>query len=162
MTSLANSQPANSLLNGYSVNGLFDEMFRREGSSPLGHYQKLHSAFGNLAREDFHTKRHSTTLAFLRQGVTFNVYGDSRGTERIFPFDLVPRIIPAKEWEYIERGLIQRITALNMFLHDIYHEQKIVKDGVIPGHYIFSGKHFRREFVNFAVPKNIYIHVCGT
>jgi uncharacterized circularly permuted ATP-grasp superfamily protein len=101
-------------------------------------------------------------LAFLRQGVTFNVYGDSRGTERIFPFDLVPRIIPATEWEYLERGLIQRITALNLFLHDIYHEQRIVKEGVIPAHYILSGKHFRREFVNFAVPRDIYIHVCGT
>ena len=69
---------------------------------------------------------------------------------------------PPNEWEYLERGLIQRITALNLFLHDIYHEQKIVKDGIIPPHYILSGKHFRREFVNFKVPKDIYIHICGT
>jgi uncharacterized circularly permuted ATP-grasp superfamily protein len=101
-------------------------------------------------------------MAFLRQGITFNVYGDSQGAERIFPFDLVPRVIPAKEWEFLERGLIQRITALNLFLHDVYHEQKIVKDGVIPAFYILSGKHFRREFVGFNVPKDIYIHVCGT
>ena len=85
-----------------------------------------------------------------------------QGAEKIFPFDLLPRIIPAKEWEYLERGLAQRITALNLFLHDIYHEQKIVKDGVIPPFYVLSGKHFRREFVNFEVPKDIYIHVCGT
>ena len=98
----------------------------------------------------------------FRSGVTFNVYGDSRGAERVFPFDLVPRIIPASEWEVLERGLTQRITALNLFLHDIYHEQRILKDGTIPGHYVLSGKHFRREFVNFSVPKNIYIHVCGT
>src|SRR6185295_14302678 len=78
------------------------------------------------------------------------------------PFDLVPRIIPSSEWKEIERGLIQRITALNLFLHDIYHEQKIVKDGVIPAFYVLSAKHFRREFVNFSVPKDIYIHVCGT
>ena len=84
------------------------------------------------------------------------------GAEKIFPFDLLPRIIPAKEWEYLERGLAQRITALNLFLHDIYHEQKILKDGVIPPFYVLSGKHFRREFVNFNVPKDIYIHVCGT
>jgi uncharacterized circularly permuted ATP-grasp superfamily protein len=90
------------------------------------------------------------------------VYGDSAGTEKIFPFDLLPRIIPAKEWEMLERGLAQRITALNLFLHDIYHEQKILKDGVIPAHYVLSGKHFRREFVNFNVPKDIYIHICGT
>jgi uncharacterized circularly permuted ATP-grasp superfamily protein len=161
MTALAKSPPASSLLADYHVNGLFDEMFGSDGGV-LSHYEKLHSAFAGLARDDFNAKRHSVDLAFLRQGVTFNVYGDSRGAERIFPFDLVPRIIPAKEWEFLERGLIQRITALNLFLHDIYHEQKIVKDGVIPAHYILSGKHFRREFVNFTVPKNIYIHVCGT
>ncbi len=85
-----------------------------------------------------------------------------RGAERIFPFDLMPRIIPASEWEFLERGLVQRITALNLFLHDIYHEQKILKDGVIPPFYVLSGKHFRREFVNFNVPRDIYIHVCGT
>ena len=101
-------------------------------------------------------------MAFLRQGITFNVYGDSAGTEKIFPFDMLPRIIPAKEWEYLERGLTQRITALNLFLHDIYHEQRILKDGVIPPHYVLSGKHFRREFAGFNVPKDIYIHVCGT
>jgi uncharacterized circularly permuted ATP-grasp superfamily protein len=143
------------------ANGFFDEMFGREAGA-LSHYQKLRCAFNQITHDDFKTKRNSVDLAFLRQGVTFNVYGDSRGTERIFPFDLVPRIIPAKEWEHIERGLVQRITALNLFLHDIYHEQRIVKDGVVPAHYILSGKHFRREFVNFAVPKDIYIHVCGT
>jgi uncharacterized circularly permuted ATP-grasp superfamily protein len=162
MTAMAKSQPAGSLLADYHVNGLFDEMFGNDGSSVLGHYEKVHSAFNGLAKEDFHAKRQTVDLAFLRQGVTFNVYGDSRGAERIFPFDLVPRIIPAKEWEFLEKGLAQRIIALNMFLHDIYHEQKIVKDGVIPAHYILSGKHFRREFVNFTVPKDIYIHVCGT
>jgi uncharacterized circularly permuted ATP-grasp superfamily protein len=161
MTSLVKSEPPRALLAEYHVNGLFDEMFGRDGGV-LSHYEKLHSAFSSLARDDFNAKRHSVDLAFLRQGVTFNVYGDSRGAERIFPFDLVPRIIPAKEWEFLERGLVQRITALNLFLHDIYHEQRIVKDGVIPAHYILSGKHFRREFVNFTVPKDIYIHVCGT
>jgi uncharacterized circularly permuted ATP-grasp superfamily protein len=162
MTSMAKSQPAGSLLADYHVNGVFDEMFGREGTGVLSHYEKFHSAFGTVAKDDFSAKCRSVDLAFLRQGVTFNVYGDSRGTERIFPFDLVPRIIPAKEWEFLERGLIQRITALNLFLHDIYHEQRIVRDGVIPAHYILSGKHFRREFVNFTVPKDIYIHICGT
>lgn len=158
---MTKSEPRGSLLADYQLNGFFDEMFGREGAV-LSHYEKLQSAFAGLGREEFAAKRLSADLAFLRQGVTFNVYGDSRGAERIFPFDLVPRIIPAKEWEFLERGLVQRITALNLFLHDIYHEQRIVKDGVIPAHYILSGKHFRREFVNFAVPKDIYIHVCGT
>ena len=161
MTAAVKNQLNQLSLDAAVANGFFDEMFGREAST-LDHYQKLRGAFNQITHDDFKTKRNSVDLAFLRQGVTFNVYGDSRGTERIFPFDLVPRIIPAKEWEHIERGLVQRITALNLFLHDIYHEQRIVKDGVVPAHYILSGKHFRREFVNFAVPKDIYIHVCGT
>jgi uncharacterized circularly permuted ATP-grasp superfamily protein len=151
----------NGSFSGYQCDNFFDEMFERPGNI-APHYEKFARSFGRLTPEEFNAKRHSIDLAFLRQGVTFNVYGDARGAERIFPFDLIPRIIPTCEWEYLERGLIQRITALNLFLHDIYHEQKIVKDGVIPAHYILSGKHFRREFVNFAVPKDIYIHVCGT
>jgi uncharacterized circularly permuted ATP-grasp superfamily protein len=150
-----------SLLRGYQRDGFFDEMVDGDGAS-LPHYRKCCELFESLTSNEFEAKRESVDLALMRQGVTFNVYGDARGAERIFPFDLVPRIIPAKEWEHIERGLVQRITALNLFLHDIYHEQKILKDGVIPPHYILSGKHFRREFVNFAVPKDIYIHVCGT
>ena len=119
--------------------------------------------FQSLGPEEFEDKRHSVDLAFLRQGITFNVYGDAQGAEHIFPFDLIPRIIPgAANGSFSRRGLVQRITALNLFLHDIYHEQKILKDGVIPPFYVFSGKHFRREFVNFKVPKDIYIHVCGT
>ena len=161
MTGVAKTELAGLRLKDAGGNGFFDEMFGREKVA-LGHYQKLQEAFGQISPEDYQAKRNAVDLAFLRQGVTFNVYGDSRGTERVFPFDMVPRIIPAKEWELIERGLVQRVTALNLFLHDIYHEQRIVKDGTIPAHYILSGKHFRREFVNFAVPKDIYIHICGT
>ncbi len=161
MTGVAKTELAGLRLKDAGGNGFFDEMFGRENIA-LGHYQKLQAAFGQISPEDYQAKRNAVDLAFLRQGVTFNVYGDSRGTERVFPFDMVPRIIPAKEWELIERGLVQRVTALNLFLHDIYHEQRIVKDGTIPAHYILSGKHFRREFVNFAVPKDIYIHICGT
>ena len=98
----------------------------------------------------------------MRGGVTFTVYNDDQGTERIFPFDLVPRVIPQTEWQTLEKGLTQRIMALNLFLHDIYHEQKILKDRIIPPHYILGAKHFRREFMGFNVPKDIYIHICGT
>jgi uncharacterized circularly permuted ATP-grasp superfamily protein len=149
------------MLRNYRHDSFFDEMLDKSGEI-RPHYRQFCSLFDSLGSEEFADKRHSIDLAFLRQGITFNVYGDSQGTERIFPFDLVPRVIPAKEWEYLERGLVQRITALNRFLHDVYHEQKIVKDGVIPASYILTGKHFRREFVNFNVPKDIYIHVCGT
>ncbi|HAB17112.1 MAG TPA: circularly permuted type 2 ATP-grasp protein [Verrucomicrobiota bacterium] len=126
------------------------------------HYRRFRQCFAGLSPEEFDRKREAVDLAFLRQGVTFNVYGDSQGTERIFPFDLVPRIIPAHEWEFLERGLTQRITALNLFLHDLYHEQRIVKEGIVPPYFVLSGKHFRREFVNCNVPKDIYIHVCGS
>jgi len=149
------------MLGKYNANNGYDEMLDAQGNL-RSHYRKFHKLFEGLTPPEFHTKRQAIDTAFLRQGITFNVYGDAQGAERIFPFDLIPRIIPAKEWEHLERGLAQRITALNLFLHDIYHEQKILKDGVIPEFYVLSARHFRREFVNFEVPKGIYIHICGT
>jgi uncharacterized circularly permuted ATP-grasp superfamily protein len=149
------------MLKNYSVNGGFDEMIDAHGAI-RPHYRKYQELFRGMTPIEFEAKRQAVDAAFLRQGVTFNVYGDAQGAEKIFPFDLLPRIIPAKEWEFLERGLAQRITALNLFLHDIYHDQKILKDGVIPEFYVLSARHFRREFVNFEVPKGIYIHVCGT
>src|SRR3954463_12688326 len=145
----------------YATGGFFDEMVTAEGGVRM-HYRHFLKHFAAVSPEDFEAKRRAVDLAFLRQGVTFNVYGDSQGAERIFPFDLVPRIIPAGEWEHLEAGLTQRITALNLFLHDIYHEQHILNDGTIPPHYVMSAKHFRREFVNVKVPGDIYIHICGT
>ena len=150
-----------SVLSGYTTDGFFDEMFTPDGML-RPHYRKFVSRFGPIPRKELDAKRSAVDALFLRQGITFNVYGDSQGTERIFPFDLLPRVIPAAEWEKLEAGLVQRITALNLFLHDIYHEQRILKDGIIPAFYVLSAKHFRREFVNFRVPGDIYIHICGT
>jgi len=161
MPTKSKTQPTKHLLGHYEHSGFFDEMLDARGRV-RPHYRQFRELFQTLTPREFEHKRRSVDLAFLRQGITFNVYGDSAGAEKIFPFDLLPRFIPANEWERLERGLAQRITALNLFLHDIYHEQKIIKDGVIPPFYILSGKHFRREFVNFSVPKDIYIHVCGT
>ena len=149
------------MLENYRPFGYYDEMLDEKGGT-RPHYQKFRELLEQIPAEEFGHRRQSVDLAFLRQGITFNVYGDEQGAEKIFPFDLIPRIIPASEWDYLERGLAQRITALNLFLHDIYHEQKILKDGVIPPFYVLSAKHFRREFVNFKVPKDIYIHICGT
>jgi uncharacterized circularly permuted ATP-grasp superfamily protein len=158
------SSPKNNrgtMLTKYQVNEGFDEMAdMRNGLRP--HYKKFQKLFAEMSEQEFKAKREAIDNAFLRQGVTFNVYGDAAGAEKIFPFDLLPRIIPASEWEHLERGLTQRITALNLFLHDIYHGQKILKDGVIPEFYVLSARHFRREFVDFNVPKDIYIHICGT
>jgi uncharacterized circularly permuted ATP-grasp superfamily protein len=155
------SEPLPDTFNGYALDGFFDEMFTAQGGL-RPHYQRFASSLGTVPRDDWDHRRKAVDTLFLRQGITFNVYGDSKGTERIFPFDLMPRIISAAEWERLEAGLVQRITALNLFLHDIYHEQRILKDGVIPPYYVLSARHFRREFVNFQVPGDIYIHICGT
>ncbi|MGJ3244444.1 MAG: circularly permuted type 2 ATP-grasp protein [Opitutales bacterium] len=150
------------LFDNYQPGAFFDEMFTPDGR-PRPHYQALLERFQGLTPEEFDQKRQTVNLSFLRQGVTFTTYQDNaEGTERIFPFDLVPRIIPRSEWDHIERGLKQRITALNLFLHDVYHEQRIVKEGVIPAPYLLSARHFRREFMNFSVPRDIYVHICGS
>ncbi|HEV2840666.1 MAG TPA: circularly permuted type 2 ATP-grasp protein [Chthoniobacterales bacterium] len=145
----------------YQVGDFFDEMFAGPGEV-RPHYSKLFARFKEMEREEFERKRALAASTFLTQGVTFTVYNDDQGTERIFPFDLLPRIIPAKEWELVERGLVQRITALNLFLHDIYHTQNILRDGVIPKQIVWEAAHFRPEFMQFDVPRNIYIHICGT
>ena len=145
----------------YDTGDFYDEMFDGEGGV-RGHYGLVSDRLKASDEAEHRRKQTAVDLAFMRGGVTFTVYNDDRGTERIFPFDLVPRVIPDSEWKKIEAGLVQRITALNLFLHDIYHEQKILKDRVIPPHYILGAKHFRREFMGFNVPKDIYIHICGT
>lgn len=145
----------------YALDGFFDEMMEGEGV-PRAHYRRYFEWLCRMPAKEYADKEQAVQLSFLKQGITFNVYGDSEGTERVFPFDLIPRIIPAAEWARIEAGLAQRITALNLFLHDIYHEQRILREKVIPSYFVLSARHFRREFMNFAVPKDVYIHVCGT
>jgi uncharacterized circularly permuted ATP-grasp superfamily protein len=149
------------LSSNYDARSFFDEMFRA-GGEIRPHYRRLAERLGTLPETEFNQRRAAVDLAFLRRGVTFTVYDDAEGTERIFPFDLIPRIIPSAEWGRIEAGLIQRITALNLFLHDLYHEQKILKDKIVPAAQVLSAKHFRREFMNFSVPRDIYVHICGT
>ena len=145
----------------YQTEGFFDEMFSAPGQV-RPHYGKLLERFQEMDQSEFERKRALADTSFLSQGITFTVYNDSRGTEKIFPFDLIPRIIPADEWDLLERGLTQRIRALNLFLHDVYHEQRILKEKVIPEEYVLSAAHFRKEFMGFNVPRDIYIHVCGT
>ena len=115
----------------YEVESFFDEMFSESGEC-LPHYAAIYNRFKEFSQDEVEEKQRLLNEGFLEQGVTFTVYGDAQGTERIFPFDVVPRIIPDKEWQVLEQGLTQRIVALNLFLNDIYHEGKILKDGVIP------------------------------
>lgn len=147
--------------NGYDPENFFDEVFAGRGEV-RPHYGSVVGSVGTLDSRDFARKQQSADVAFLKQGVTFTVYGDNQGTERIFPFDLMPRIIPRKEWEHVEAGLVQRITALNLFLNDIYHGQQILNDKVVPREVVESASHFRPEFRGIKVPHHIYIHICGT
>src|SRR5438552_7517972 len=120
----------------YQVNGVFDEMFVEPGT-PREHYAAVARRLAKLNPAALDRRRRMADVSFRNQGITFTVYGDSRGVEKTFPFDLVPRIIPAHEWETIERGLEQRITALNLFCNDIYHEQNILKERKIPPELVF-------------------------
>ncbi len=145
----------------YELATAYDEMFRSAGR-PRSHYRPLYTRLLNLPAEELRRSKQEADLSFFNQGITFNVYGRSEGTERIFPYDLLPRIISAAEWTTIERGLKQRILALNLFLKDVYHERRIVKDGVIPGEVIYTCKHFRRQMRGVKVPRDVYVSICGT
>src|SRR5438874_3869373 len=145
----------------YTLSAAFDEMLDVEGR-PRPHYQELYHRLLEMPTETLYQRQQAANTAFLNQGITFTVYGDDEGTERIWPYDLLPRIITAAEWEIIERGLTQRITALNLFLKDIYHEGKCLADGVVPREMVYTCRHFRRQMRGVAVPKGIYITVIGT
>ncbi len=149
------------LFDHYETEGFFDEMFEADGKV-RPHYERLLGRFSEMDTATFERKRAMAESAYLNQGITFTVYRGDEGTERIMPFDLVPRIIPADEWSHLERGLEQRLRALNLFLHDVYHDQRIVKEGVVPLEIIRTAKHYRPELVGLDVPHGIYIHVCGT
>jgi uncharacterized circularly permuted ATP-grasp superfamily protein len=149
------------MFESYEVNGLFDEMFESAGQ-PRAHYAPAAARLAALGAEAFGRRVKMADVTFRNQGITFTVYSDTQGVEKIFPFDLVPRIIPAKEWDVIERGLTQRIHALNLFCQDIYHQQRILREKIIPPELIYGAKMFRREMFGVHVPRNIYIQICGT
>jgi len=129
---------------------------------PRPHYQELYHRLLEMPTETLNQRQQAANTAFLNQGITFTVYGDDEGTERIWPYDLLPRIITSAEWETIERGLTQRITALNLFLKDVYHEGRSLSDGTVPRWLIYSCQHYRREMRGVHVPHDIYIAVDGT
>ena len=145
----------------YDTNGFFDEMFEADGQ-PRAAARALVQFIEALPEGELLRRQQSAERALLNMGITFNVYGDSAGTEKIFPFDLVPRIVATHEWRTIERGLKQRIQALNLFLDDVYHDQKIVKDGVVPAEIIRSARSFRPECVGMDPPRGVWCHVTGT
>lgn len=149
------------LFESYTTDGFFDEMFDTEGR-PRPHYERLFERLGELSRRDFEERAQRADIAFLYQGITFTVYSAQEGIERIFPFDLIPRIIPQREWRVLEQGLQQRVTALNLFLHDIYHEQRILHAGVIPPDMVLGAQGFCDLMVGVDPPGGVYIHITGT
>ncbi len=146
---------------GYELDGAWDEMFDGSGH-PRAHYRELYGKLLAIPADELRRRKQAADLAFLNQGITFTVYGREEGTERIFPHDLLPRIIARSEWREIEAGLTQRITALNLFLHDIYHERRILADKIVPREVIYTCKHYRREMHGVQVPKGRYLTVVGT
>ena len=139
----------------------FDEMHTNDPAVVRPHYRKFAAWLESQSADTITRKRVEADLIFRRVGITFAVYGNDAGTERLIPFDLIPRIIPAQEWQKLELGLAQRVKALNMFLHDIYHEQNIIQAGVIPAEQIFNNAQFRPEMVGVSVASDIYAHIAG-
>jgi uncharacterized circularly permuted ATP-grasp superfamily protein len=144
----------------YDLDGFFDEMFGGPGQ-PRPHYRALAEHLAELRPDELDERRHAAETAFVNQGIGFTVYGEEAGLERIFPFDVIPRVIPNDEWQLLERGLIQRVQALNLFLHDVYHDQQILAEGLVPAELVLGAGHFRREMVDLDPPGGVYIHVAG-
>ena len=145
----------------YDPGDFFDEMFGA-ARQPRASSQGLVQFIDRLPDGELLRRQRSAERALLNMGITFNVYGDSEGTERIFPFDLVPRIVAAAEWSRIERGLKQRIQALNLFIDDIYHQQRIMKDGVVPAEIVRSAAAYRPQCEGLTPPHGLWCHVVGT
>jgi uncharacterized circularly permuted ATP-grasp superfamily protein len=142
----------------------FDEMLDHRAHPegiPRAHYDAFAKWLAEQSPELMHNKREEAELIFRRVGITFAVYGDEAGTERTIPFDIIPRIFPADEWAALEKGLRQRVSALNQFLHDIYHEQHILKAGIIPADQIYNNAQYRPEMRHVNVPRDIYAHIAG-
>jgi len=146
---------------GYDNGGFYDEMFDEQGRPRPG-TEALVDRFDQLSLDEIKRRQSAAETALLKMGITFSVYGDEQGTERIFPFDIVPRIIAHNEWVAIEAGLKQRVQALNMFIDDVYHDQKILKDGIIPRELVASASGFRKECIGLDPPGGVWCHITGT
>jgi uncharacterized circularly permuted ATP-grasp superfamily protein len=149
------------MFESYQVSDVWDEFFLSPGV-PRSHLAGIWEDLQRIPPAEFQRLHHEAQRSLLRQGATFLVYGNEEGSEKIIPFDLLPRIITHDEWAVLERGLTQRITALNLFIDDIYHEQKILRDGVVPQDLVLSSKAYRKECIGLDPPRGIWIHVTGT
>jgi uncharacterized circularly permuted ATP-grasp superfamily protein len=148
------------LLQSYLVDtNTWDEMYK--DSTVREQYKKVVDFLQHLSVDELNKKEELAKRLFMSQGITFTVYNSGEGIEKIFPFDIIPRIITSSEWNYIEKGIKQRLKALNLFLKDIYSTQFIIKDGIVPADMIYSCPHYLREMHNFPVPHDVYVHISG-
>ncbi|MBN2690518.1 MAG: circularly permuted type 2 ATP-grasp protein [Burkholderiaceae bacterium] len=138
----------------------YDEM-TPEGGGVRPHYAQYAHWLAQQPPDTIRAKREEAELIFRRVGITFAVYGDEAGTERLIPFDLIPRIIPAAEWKHLEAGLKQRVTALNRFIHDVYHDQDILKAGIVPQEQVYGNAQFRPEMMGIDLPHHVYAQIAG-
>lgn len=145
----------------YRTEGFFDEMFEADGTLKQG-YDAFRSRVEELSFQEMIRRQQAAERAMMAMGITFNVYSESEGTERIMPMDIIPRIVAAEEWNQLEKGLKQRITALNLFIDDVYNDQKILNDGVVPRDLIESSKCFLTPCMGVKPPKGIWCHITGT
>jgi uncharacterized circularly permuted ATP-grasp superfamily protein len=151
---------ASELLNSYFVDpNTWDEMY--QDSAVREQYQGVVEFMEHLSLEELNRKEEMARNLFMSQGITFTVYSSGEGIEKIFPFDIIPRIITSAEWSYIERGIKQRLKALNFFLKDVYNDRFILQDGIVPVDMIYSCPHYLREMHGFPVPHDIYVHIAG-
>jgi uncharacterized circularly permuted ATP-grasp superfamily protein len=150
-----------SIFSGYNTEGFYDEMFEA-GGLPRPRAELLARRLKSLSDGELQRRQKAADLALLNMGITFNVYGHQAGTEKIWPFDIVPRIIDAREWSFIEAGLKQRIQALNLFIDDVYNQQKIIRDGRVPDWLIQTGKCFLKPCAGLKPPRGIWCHITGT
>ncbi|MBX7168897.1 MAG: circularly permuted type 2 ATP-grasp protein [Pirellulales bacterium] len=146
---------------GYTCDGFYDEVFESEGV-PRGPAANLVRRIEGLSDGELRRRQQAADRTLMDMGITFNVYGHEAGTERVWPFDIVPRIIDRDDWSFLERGLQQRIHALNLFIDDIYNEQRILRDGVVPSELILGAKCFMQPCVGLRPPGGVWCHVTGT
>jgi uncharacterized circularly permuted ATP-grasp superfamily protein len=149
------------LFANYHVDATFDEMFAPD-REPRDCYRVLCDRLLDVEVGELRLRQQAADRAFLNQGITFTVYGDDSGTERIFPYDLLPRILTGAEWDHLERGLAQRIRALNLFLKDIYQDGRILAEGIVPRDLVYSCAHYRREMRGLRVRRDTYVAISGT
>jgi uncharacterized circularly permuted ATP-grasp superfamily protein len=146
----------------YPADAGFHDAMIAPGGAPRRACAALAGHVATLGVEGLRGLQRDAELSMLNQGITFTVYADERGTEKIFPLDVIPRLLTAQEWAHLEAGIVQRLRALNLFLHDLYGEQRILRDGVVPTELVLRSPQFCREMVGLRVPGRVFIHVSGT